>query len=236
MSKLAVVTGATKGIGREIVKIFARGGFDVAACARNTSGLEQLKQSIKQDYPSIRIWTRSVDMSKKNAVIEFGEWVLSEAGVPEVVVNNAGIFFPGTILEEDDQALETMIDTNLYSAYHLTRRLVPAMVKKGRGHVFNMCSTASIKAYPNGGSYCISKFALLGMSKVLREELKETGLRVTSIMPGPTYTASWEGAEIPEDRFIKASDIGQAVWDVYNLSAHTVVEELVLRPQLGDLP
>ncbi len=236
MSKLAVVTGATKGIGREIVNIFAGGGFDIAACARDTTNLEQLKQSIKLDYPSVKIWTKSVDMSKKSEVVNFGKWILENAGVPEVLVNNAGVFYPGAILEEKDEALETMIDTNLYSAYHLTRGLVPAMVEKGRGHIFNMCSTASIMAYPNGGSYCISKFALLGMSKVLREELKETGLRVTSILPGPTYTASWEGVEIPEERFMKASDIGQAVWDVYNLSAHTVVEELVLRPQLGDLP
>jgi len=90
-------------------------------------------------------------------------------------------------------------------------------------------------AYENGGSYCISKFALLGFSKVLRNELKEFGIKVTSVLPGATLTSSWDGVEIPEERFMPAEDIGDSIWDIYKLSDRTVVEEVVLRPQLGDL-
>ena len=89
--------------------------------------------------------------------------------------------------------------------------------------------------YANGGSYCISKFALLGMSKVLREEMKEQNVRVTSILPGATLTASWEGVDLPEERFMKPGDIAESVWSAYQLSDRTVIEELVMRPQLGDI-
>jgi NADP-dependent 3-hydroxy acid dehydrogenase YdfG len=109
------------------------------------------------------------------------------------------------------------------------------MKLKKSGYVFNICSTASIKAYPNGGSYCISKFALLGMTKVLREELKEHNVKVTAILPGATLTDSWKGTDVPENRFIKPTDIAETIWNAYLLSKNTVIEEILIRPQLGDL-
>ena len=104
-----------------------------------------------------------------------------------------------------------------------------------QGHIFMMCSTASITAYTNGGSYCISKFALLGLSRVLREEVKESGVRVTAILPGATLTASWEGADLPPDRFMQATDVADAVWTACALPKTAVIEEILLRPQLGDI-
>ncbi|MBL7876963.1 MAG: SDR family NAD(P)-dependent oxidoreductase, partial [Cyclobacteriaceae bacterium] len=103
------------------------------------------------------------------------------------------------------------------------------------GHIFNICSIASIKAYPNGGSYAISKFALLGFSKVLREELKEHGIRVTAVLPGATKTASWAGSTLPDSRFIKPEDVAETIFSAYSLSPNAVVEELLIRPQLGDI-
>jgi NAD(P)-dependent dehydrogenase (short-subunit alcohol dehydrogenase family) len=90
-------------------------------------------------------------------------------------------------------------------------------------------------AYANGGSYSISKFAMYGMSKVLREEMKSFGVKVTSVMPGATLTASWEGADIPPERFVKPEDVAIMVLSTYLLSDRAVVEDLVIRPQLGDL-
>lgn len=110
------------------------------------------------------------------------------------------------------------------------------MLETGKGHIFNMCSIASLHAYPDGGSYSISKFALLGFSKNLREELKDKGIKVTSIMPGATWSASWAGADFPEDRLMQAADIANAVWSAWSMSPAAVVEDIVIRPQLGDLP
>ena len=99
-----------------------------------------------------------------------------------------------------------------------------------QGHIINICSIASIIPY---SAYSVSKFALLGYTKVLREELKEKGIRVTAILPGATLTPSWNGVDLPKERFMKAEDIAKAVYNCYELSQYTVVEEMVLRPQLG---
>ncbi|MNL41342.1 Sepiapterin reductase [compost metagenome] len=127
------------------------------------------------------------------------------------------------------------METNLYSAYHLTRGLLLGMMELKKGHIFTICSTASIIAYPNGGSYCISKFALYGMTKVLREEMKPYNVRVTAILPGATYTDSWKGTDLPEERFMDSRDVAESIWSVYALSSRAVVEEILIRPQLGDL-
>jgi len=233
MNKLAVVTGGTKGIGRAIIDRFAAAGFDIATCARKESDLNELKSTIESKH-SVKVTTFVADMSNKEHIQHFAEKVKQLQPV-EVLVNNAGYFIPGSVLDEADGALESMINTNLYSAYNLSRLLVPAMRARKSGHVFNMCSIASIMAYPNGGSYAISKFALLGFSKVLREELKAHGVRVTSVLPGATLTASWDGVDLPDERLMKPEDVAETIFSAYSLSKRSVVEEILIRPQLGDL-
>lgn len=232
-NKQILVTGATKGIGRATVERFALNGFDVVACARTQGDLSDLESWFGSTYPNQSIITFQADLSLKKDRINFCEKI--KAFQLDVLVNNAGFFIPGAITLEDEGVLEKMIETNLYSAYDVTRACVSKMKDKHSGTIFNICSVASICAYENGGSYGISKFALLGFSKVLREELKSHNIRVTSVLPGATYTASWEGVEVPEERFIPAQDIAQNIWDVYKLSDRTVVEEIVIRPILGDL-
>ena len=127
------------------------------------------------------------------------------------------------------------METNLYSAYYLTRALVNDMITKKSGHIFNICSIASVQAYANGGSYSISKFALLGFSKNLREELKPYHVKVTSVLPGAAYTDSWSGSGIEPGRIMEADDIAKMVLAASHLSPRACVEEILLRPQLGDL-
>jgi len=124
---------------------------------------------------------------------------------------------------------------NLYSAYHLTRTLLPAMIARKAGHIFNMCSVASLKAYPNGGAYSISKFALAGFSANLREEMKAFGIKVTTVYPGAAYTDSWAGSGVDPQRIMEAGDIADMILAAARLSPQATVEEIILRPQLGDL-
>ena len=138
-------------------------------------------------------------------------------------------------MDEDEDVLEKTLNTNLFSAYYLTKKLAPQFINQKSGYIINMCSVASIKAYENGGSYSISKFALLGFSKVLREELKEYNIKVSSILPGATLTDSWHGTDLPESRFSKPEDIAELIYTITQLSAFSVVEDLVIRPQLGDI-
>ncbi len=232
-NKQLVITGATKGIGRAILEIFAFHGFDVIANARTLSDLISLEKWFHESYPNQNISIVALDIAQKADRESFCTFLKDKK--VDVLVNNAGVFLPGAIHLEENGVLDKMIETNLYSAYDTTRAVVPNMKLQKEGTIFNVCSTASITAYENGGSYCISKFALLGFSKVLRQELKSFGIRVTSILPGATFTASWEGVEIPEERFMPAKDIAKTIWEVYQLSDRTVVEEIVLRPMLGDL-
>ncbi len=228
-----VVSGATKGIGRAIVELFAAKGANIALCARSMDDVSALCLTLGQQYPNIQIIGHAADMSKKEEVKGFAAAIAAQWQQVDVLVNNAGVFIPCPLADADTEAaFEQMMDTNLYSAYYLTRGLLPLMLPQRGGHVFNMCSIASFMPY---GAYAVSKHAMLGFSRVLREELKDKGIRVTAVMPGATYTPSWGGTELPEERFMKASDIAEAVWGCYALSPQTVVEELILRPQLGDI-
>ena len=231
-----VVSGATKGIGRAIADRFAAQGFSVAVCARSEADLEEMQKTYAREFPNCGLLTFPADLRRKEAVQAFADHVMAHWPGVDVLVNNAGAFLPGAIHEEPDGRLEEMIEVNLYSAYHLTRALLPAMLRQQRGHIFNICSIASLHAYPNGGSYSISKFALLGFSKNLREELKTKDIRVTAVMPGATWSASWAGAEFPEDRLMQADDIAIAIWSAWSMSPSAVVEDIVIRPQQGDLP
>jgi short-subunit dehydrogenase len=231
----AVITGGTKGLGRAIAEIFASNGFDLFVCARTAADLNSMQAAWAKAYPQQQLFTEVADLSKKEDVLRFAAAVRSRCSRLDVLVNNAGIFVPGTVVNEDEGVLEQMIAANLYSAYHLTRALLPTMVPHRHGHIFNMCSVASLIAYPNGGAYTIAKFALAGFSKSLREEMKKEGVKVTALYPGATWTDSWEGADFPADRLMQATDIAKTVWAAYQLSDSAVVEDVVIRPQLGDL-
>ncbi len=230
MKKNAVITGGSKGIGKALVLKFIAEGFNVYTCSRSISDQDFLE--IDQN-PALK-WMKA-DLSQKSEVVKFAEFVLNNTNSIDVLINNTGVFIPGQIQSEDENVLETMMNTNLYSAYHLTRALLPSMMAQKSGHLFVMCSTASIMPYVNGGSYCISKYALYGMTKVLREELKTTGIKVTAVLPGATYTSSWDGVDLPEERFMKSEDVAETIFAAYSLSDRAVMEEVLLRPQLGDL-
>lgn len=224
MNPLILITGGTKGIGRALAHRFVAEGFDAVVCARSVDGVAG---------PGLLPF--AADLSTRAGVDDLIRYVQSLGRPVEVLVNNAGVFRPGQISNEEDGTFELLMNTNVASAYHLTRGLVGGMVHQRRGHIFMMCSTASIVPYVNGGSYCISKFALLGMSRVLRQELKPHGVKVTAILPGATLTNSWAGTDLPEDRFMRADDVANSAWAAYTLSQSAVVEEILIRPQLGDI-
>ncbi len=235
MNKLIVVTGGTKGIGRAILEKFAAQGFDVVTCSRTQTDLDSLEADFKRNFPKSKCYVFEADMAQKSNVNAFVQFTVSLNRPIDVLVNNAGYFTPGEICSEPDGALEDMINANLYSAYYCTRGIFPAMKEKKQGHIFNICSVASFMAYPNGGSYAIAKHAMLGFSKCLREEVKEIGIRVTSVMPGATKTASWSNTDLPDDRFMSVEDVAETVYSAYSLSKRSVVEEIIIRPQLGDI-
>lgn len=231
----AIITGATKGIGRALADAMWREGYSLAVCARNKEDLIAMAKEMIPARPGQQFLWRSTDVSDRKDLKAFCDFVRNAWDVADVVVNNAGIFKPGEVLSEEEGLLEHMLKTNLYSAYDLTRAMFPLLQKSANGHVFTMCSIASIKAYPNGGAYTISKYALLGFTKVLREELKPLGIKVTAVIAGATWSDSWKGVNYPEHRLMQAEDIAEAVMSALRMSPSAVVEEILIRPQLGDL-
>jgi short-subunit dehydrogenase len=229
----AIVTGATQGIGKAIAEILLENGCNIAICARNEGDLAALHQQWQGRYPDANIITETADFSTPEDVERFAERMRQAFGSIDILVNNAGIFQPGDIATEPKGQLETMMQVNVYSAYHLTRGLLPQMQRGS--HIFNMCSVASLKAYPNGGSYSITKYALLGFSDNLREELKPKGIKVTALCPGATWSRSWSGSGVAEERIMEAVDVAKMVWAAYTLSAQAGVETIVMRPLAGDL-
>ena len=234
---LIVVTGGSKGIGRAVVARFLRAGYPVAACARSAADLAILTTELTAEVLGAELHTLPADLSRPDDCARFTAFVLALGRPVEVLVNNAGAFLPGRLQDEpaDGSQLRQMLAVNLLSAYDVTLPLLPGLIARGRGHIFTICSTASITAYPNGGSYGIAKHALLGFTKNLREELKTSGVRVTAVLPGPTLTASWAGVDLPPERFVQAEDVAEAVFSAFSMSPHAVVEEVLIRPQLGDL-
>jgi short-subunit dehydrogenase len=228
-----IITGASKGIGKAIATIFAANGHNLFLCSRNEVALYKAMEELGTQFPTISIKAKAFDLSKYAK--EFGAWILEQGIDVDILVNNAGLFEPGSIHNEPDGLLQNQIETNLYSAYQLTRTLLPGMMQIKNGHIFNICSIASLHAYKNGGAYSISKFALDGFSKNLREETKTYGIKVTSVYPGAVLTDAWGNFDNSKHRIMEASDIAQMIYAASQLSAGACVEEIVLRPLLGDL-
>jgi short-subunit dehydrogenase len=229
-----VITGAARGIGKTIAEAFAAEGNVIFLCARNETTLNETAAEIKNKNKDCTVHIFVADLSVQASANAFADFCLNIA-VPDVLVNNAGGFVPGNILDEADGNLEKMISNNLYSAYYCTKKLAPAMQQKGSGHIFNICSIAAKKAYDGGGSYSISKFAMDGFSQNLRHELKNHGVKVTTVYPGAVFTDSWAGFDNSTNRIMEADDIAKMIVAATKLSISAVVEEILLRPQLGDL-
>lgn len=231
----AVITGASRGIGKAIAETFAANGYNLFLCSIKEENLLRAAKELKERFPQISLYTKATDLGKRENATEFADWVLSQTNTIDILVNNAGTFMPGNISDEEVGVLERTMEVNLYSVYYLTRAFLPKMISQKRGHIFNLGSIAGLQAYPNGGSYSISKFALMGFSKNLRHELKPYGVKVTIILPGAVYTDSWKASGVAEERIMESADIASLVYAATQLSPQATVEEIVVRPQLGDL-
>jgi short-subunit dehydrogenase len=230
-----VITGASRGLGKAMAEKFAANGYNLYLTSLNEMPLYKTVEELMTKFPDIIIKAKAFDLSNKESAIAFANWILHLEISIDILINNAGTFLPGSVFNEEDGVIEKMIETNLYSAYHVTRILLERMMKKKSGHIFNICSIASLKAYANGGSYSISKFALAGFSKNLREEMKTHGIKVTGVFPGAAFTDSWAESGMDAKRLMEANDIAEMVFASSQLSAQACVEDIILRPQLGDL-
>ena len=230
-----IITGSSKGLGRSIAEQFAKNGHNLYLCSRNKEALYKTMDEMVTRYPEVIIKAKSFDLGRQEDAKAFGQWIFNLGIRVDILINNAGQFLPGNVYNEGEGVLEKMMNVNMYSAYHVTRALLPKMMQQKSGHIFNMCSIASLQAYPGGGAYSISKFALAGFSKNLREEMKPYGIKVTAVYPGAVFTDSWSGSSVDPKRIMEAADVAQMIYTASQLSPQATVEDIILRPQAGDL-
>lgn len=231
---IAVVTGASQGIGRAIATEFAdRDGAQVALVARTESKLETVADTCrKRGGEPLVVPT---DVTDEDAVSRMAGTIQDEWGTPDVLVNNAGVFTYTPLTDLTLDGFREQIDVNLTGSFAVTQAFLPAMRERRQGHLFYMGSVASIQAYPGNAGYCAAKHGVRGLARVVREETKDEDLRVTTVIPGATDTPTWEGVDLPEERFMRPEDVAKSVVDAYHLSDRTVLEEMILRPQEGDV-
>jgi NADP-dependent 3-hydroxy acid dehydrogenase YdfG len=234
--KTIIVTGASRGIGKAIVEKYAQAGWQVVFCSKNEASVAKTLRELTNKYPNTHIIGKVCDMSQKTEVLEFATYCSSNYSNIQVLVNNAGVYIPGEISSGNyDDNLEELMQINLYSAYWMGKILIPYLEAKKNGYIVNISSIAGIQAYPNGGSYAVTKFALTGYTKTIREELKTKNIKVIGIYPGATYTDSWASSDLPAERFVAPQDVADIIYQSTKLSNSAVIEDIVIRPQLGDI-
>lgn len=238
--KLALITGASAGIGEACARRLAAEGADLALWARREERLEQLAAELVREH-GVSVHTRAVDVRDRPAVRGAVDALLAECGPPHVLVNNAGLaagFDP--VQEGDFEDWDRMLDTNVKGLLNVTRMLLPAMIEVDRGHIINIGSTAGHQVYPKGNVYNASKYAVTALTEAINLDLVGTGLKVSSVDPGFVETefslVRFHGDEDRADGVyqgfqpLTGDDVADAVAYMANLPPHVNAFRMILLP------
>lgn len=228
--KSALITGASKGIGKAIALALAAEGYDLALCARKIEGLQEVENEIQKKNPSVKVFLKACDFAIDKEVEQLAAWTETHFPDLDVLVNNVGMYERVSLLEEGPNVFNNHLQVNLNTPHFLSHYFGKIMRDAGKGHIFNITSIASREPVPAAAAYTITKFALEGLTKVLREELRKAGVKVTEIIPGSTLTSSWEGTEIPAEEFVLPEDIAKVLVTCLSLSSSANIEEVIIRP------
>lgn len=233
--KVALVTGASRGIGCAIARALLDEGAHTFLVSRRREAVRKLAAA--WNAAGGRAEALSADVTREREVYGLIARVKKRSGRLDILINNAGVFtykpFEKTTLED----WRSNIDTNLTGTFLCTRAALPLLKRKRGGHILNIISVAGREAYENCSAYCASKFGALGLSRVLAEELRPFGIRVTAILPGPVRTKMIQklGLRVPKGRILEPEDVARTVVEALTQPQRASLEEIVLRPARGSL-
>ncbi|WP_419875775.1 3-ketoacyl-ACP reductase [Candidatus Pristimantibacillus sp. PTI5] len=212
-NRSAIITGAGKGIGKAIAVALAAEGVNLGIIARTSSDLESLQASLASTY-GVKVFVASADITVKAEVDGAISALKERLGSIDILINNAGIGTFGTLLDMDHEQWERIIQTNVLGTYYVTRAALPTMLEQSSGSIINIASTAGERGFATGSAYCASKFAVIGMTEALMQEVRKSNIRVTALTPSTVNTelASNAGLKIgDEDRMMQAEDMAELV-------------------------
>lgn len=238
--KLALITGASAGIGEAVARALARAGASLVLTARRLERLDALAAELRSDHGT-DAHTARLDVRDRAAVLDFAAGLLAEDRIPDILVNNAGLASGLAPLHEGEfEDWDVMIETNITGLLNVTRAFLPSMVRRNSGHVVNVGSIAGRSVYPGGNVYSATKFAVRALTRALNADLLGTRLRASNIEPGLVET------EFSEVRFrgdrerarsvyrgyrpLRPEDVAHAVLWVVTAPEHVNVQEMLIMP------
>ncbi|HOJ17591.1 MAG TPA: SDR family oxidoreductase [Ignavibacteriaceae bacterium] len=233
--KIVWITGASSGIGRACAVEFVKNGFNVWASARRSEELEKLRSEIESQ--GLRLNTAQLDIRNPEDVKSVVENIVQKDKRIDCLINSAGISSFKTAMSDSLETITNIIDTNLYGAIYAMKSVLGSMREQGGGTIINILSIVNRKIFTNSSAYAASKMGLQGYTESLREEVRKDKIRIVNIYPGATVTDIWATSvrEKFHDRMMKTEEVAKAILWSYKDEGQMVVEDIVLRPELGDL-
>ncbi len=232
--KLALITGATKGIGRSSAITFANAGWDLILIARNLEMLQELEEELSNI--SNKVTTLVCDLSKPNSIEDSLSQVIKSCGCPTVLINNAGFAYNGNLIGMPLEKWQKILQVNLTSVFQICSFIVPLMRKKG-GLIINVSSHAAYNAFPQWGAYCISKAALVSFTKCLREEERLNSIRACTITLGSVNTPLWDSefvnADFDKNAMLSSDKVSNTILYMAEQPDSQLIEDLTLMPASG---
>ena len=232
--KLALITGATKGIGRSTAQTFARAGWNLILLGRDIRNLQELKNELSTTGVQINIL--AFDLSQSDKVDQYLNQCINSYGCPTVVINNAGFAFNGELVSMPLDKWQEIIQVNLTSVFQICSCIVPLMRNKG-GLIINVSSHAANNAFPNWGAYCVSKAALASFTKCLREEERKNSIRACTITLGSVNTPLWDSefvnSDFNKDSMLSSDRVSETILFIAEQPQSQLIEDIILMPATG---
>ncbi len=226
--KVALVTGASRGIGLAIARRLASLGSKLSLCARNAEKLASVAWQLKD--AGVSAVFAAADVSRPRDIELIVQKTKQELGAIDILVNNAGIGYFGPFHQATEATWDSVLDTNLKSVFLMSKAVAPGMIERQTGHIINIASLAGKNAFAGGGIYCASKWGLLGLTECMAEDLRAHGIRVSAICPGTVATdfSPHTGKDI--SKMLQPDDIAHVVETIVTQAPQSFISEVLLRP------
>ena len=223
----AIISGASRGIGRAIAIRLAEAGYDLILMSRKQTELDQLKESILKST-QLDIETIAIDLSRLDEIKALDLNIGNDENI--LLINNVGSYLNDEPTSLEIGELDKLMRTNLYSAIELSQKLIPSLIEKKESLIINILSINALEADVHASSYSISKHAFKGWNDALRKQLQKEGVKVSAIYPGAVNTSSWDGTSADRGSMIQAGDIAELVYSLSNLGPTALVKEIQIDP------